>query len=215
MKVMFIFAHPDDEAFGPAGTIAKHVKLGDDVTVVALCKGNRPGNETVAIGRQDSFAEVCKILGAKSILLDSSDGFLEYQKAVADVSEVVADIQPDTVYTHNISDIHIDHRTVSEATMVACRPKLGSSVKSLIMCEIPASTEWSFGQIEPAFVPNLFVDVTDYINMKEQAMTWYTTDTYEYPDARSFCSMKAIAANRGKQVGVKYAEAFKIVFQKS
>jgi len=45
MKILFIFAHPDDEAYGPAGTISKLAKDGNDVVVVSLCNGRRPGME--------------------------------------------------------------------------------------------------------------------------------------------------------------------------
>jgi Uncharacterized proteins, LmbE homologs len=42
MRVAFIFAHLDDESYGPLGTIALHIKQGDEVIVVSMCRGNRP-----------------------------------------------------------------------------------------------------------------------------------------------------------------------------
>ena len=61
MNILFIFAHPDDEAYGPAGTIAKLSKH-NNVSVVSLCQGNRPGNEKVSENRQKSFKEYWALL---------------------------------------------------------------------------------------------------------------------------------------------------------
>ena len=211
MNVLFVFAHPDDESFGPAGTIARHVEQGDNVWVMSLCKGDRPGNEQVQGTRQESFNLACDILGVTPILCDSNDGWLNYQYAVKQISDNVNEIKPQVVYTHNISDIHIDHRTTAEAVMVACRPKAGSSVKRLLMCE-NAVTDWTFGQIEPVFVANVFHDVSKHIHKKAQVMGLYQTEVYEHPDARSIQSMRLLSMNRGKQVGMEYAEAFKLVY---
>lgn len=214
MNVLFVFAHPDDEAFGPAGTIARSVDAGDNVWVLSLCKGDRPGSEQVANGRQKAFAASCYILGATPLMKDSSDVHLDYHVAMRDVEDVIKEIKPNAVYTHNITDLHKDHRLTAEVCQVACRPKPDSTIDEFYMCESPASTEWTFGQREPAFNPNVFYDVSDYMTKKEQVMALYSTETYEYPDARSIKSMQVMAMNRGRQAGVEYAEAVKLVFSR-
>lgn len=214
MNILFVFAHPDDESFGPAGTIRKLANESHNISILAMCKGNRPGSEHVSLTRQEAFNAVCKVLGATPIIKDCDDTKIDFHQATAIISEAINELKADVVYTHNISDLHRDHRTVAEAAMVVCRPKPESTVKKLLMCEIPASTEWSFNQIEPTFVPNVFVDVTEHMLTKEQVMNWYKTEIYEFPDARSIESMKVIASYRGKQTGVEYAEAFKLVFSK-
>lgn len=211
MNILFVVAHPDDEAFGPAGTIAKLAK-DNIVTVVSLCKGNRPGAEAVADSRIEAFTNSCKILGAESIVYSSSDLHLDYHQALADIETSICKVKPNIVYTQNISDIHIDHSTTARACMAACRPTLNSTVTQLYMFEIPGSTDWSFGKLEPRFVPNIYVDITDYIELKKQAMALYKTETYEFPDARSIEAMETLAKYRGYAVGIPYAEAFQLVF---
>lgn len=211
-NVLFVFAHLDDESFGPAGTIAKHVDHGDNVSVFVLCKGNRPGTDNVAVPRQDAFRQACAIFGATPIIGKHSDVFLDPISANKDVMDVVNEFKPDIVYTHNISDLHKDHRAVAEACVVACRPKPECTVKQLLMCEIPASTEWAFGMVSPVFTPNVFKDVSKYMHMKRKALELYETETYEFPDARSVKSMEVMAEFRGKQVGSHFAEAFQLVF---
>jgi LmbE family N-acetylglucosaminyl deacetylase len=211
MKIAFMFAHLDDESFGPAGTISKLCES-NEVTIVSLCKGNRPGNEHVKSKRLESFYKACDYFGAKPIVFNNSDCTLTLEKCLSDVEFVINEIQPEIVFTNNISDIHRDHRIVSESVMVACRPKPNSSVKQLYMCEIPASTEWSMGQIEPIFIPNYFVNVDDYMHKKKFVLSLYDTETYSYPDARSEKSMIVLSEQRGKQVGYNHAESFKMIY---
>jgi LmbE family N-acetylglucosaminyl deacetylase len=211
MNILFIFAHPDDEAFGPAGTIAK---LGKEhtVSVVSLCKGNRPGAEQVSQTRIDAFYESCKLLGATPYVFNSSDLHLEYHQAMTAVEAVIDQTTPEIVFTHNISDIHKDHRLTAEVVMAACRPKPNSTVRELYFVEIPASTDWAFGKCGTPFSPNTYYNITDYIELKSQVMNLYSTEIYEFPDARSIESMRVLAQNRGRQIGVNYAEAFQRVF---
>lgn len=210
-NILFVFAHPDDEVYGPAGTIAKLSK-DNSVTVLSLCRGNRPGSEEVSESRQNAFKASCALMGATPIILNYSDCHLEYNDIVKSIEQVIKDINPTIVYTHNISDIHKDHRLIAETCLVACRPKAGSSIRALYMCEMIASTDWSFDQLGSTFVPTTYVDIAEYINVKRQAMSFYSTELYDFPDARSIESMEILAKYRGKQVGLMFAESFKMIF---
>jgi LmbE family N-acetylglucosaminyl deacetylase len=213
MNILFILAHPDDESFGPAGTIAKLAK-DHSVTVVTLCNGSRVGEENVSSVRVGAFGRNCDSIGAKWRTYNAQDCTLVYDSALKIVESLVYAHKPDVVYTHNITDIHRDHRIVAECCMVACRPKPESPVKALYMCEIPASTEWAFGQFGD-FKPNVFVDITDFLPQKIKMLEQYGTEVYEYPDARSVENMRTLANKRGMTIGVRFAEAFQLVFQKS
>ena len=212
MRILFVFAHPDDEAYGPAGMIARLASTGNNVTVVSLCQGNRPGNEWVADSRRDSFLKSCKLLGATPIIKEFSDCQLEYSSTLSAVESIIAEIQPDAVYTHSQSDLHRDHKLVAECCLVACRPKPNSSIKELYFCETPTGA-WSFGQTTE-FVPNVFVDVTEYINLKQEVLELYSTEVYQFPDARSIEAVELLSKQRGYQSGLPYAEAFRLVFKR-
>ncbi len=212
MNILFILAHPDDESYGPAGTIAK-LAQDHNVTVVSLCNGSRPGNDNVAAYRSGIFSRNCELVNAKWKIYNSQDCTLEYDSVLKTVEALVDFDKPDVVYTHNISDIHRDHRLVAECCMVACRPKPESTVQALYMCEIPASTEWGFGQFGD-FKPNTFVDITDFMPHKIKMLEQYKSEVYMHPDARSVENMRVLAEKRGMNVGVRFAEAFQLVFQK-
>jgi LmbE family N-acetylglucosaminyl deacetylase len=213
MKILFAFAHPDDEAYGPAGTIRRLTDAGHQVWIASLCKGNRLGTESVEDARKKAFKKSCKLLGATPIMFNSSDTMLTLDVAIRDLCEVIEDIVPDAIYTHNISDVHQDHRIVAEAALIAARPKPESTIQAFYMCEIPAASDWSFGQLGDAFVPTTFVKVTEFMDIKRQALELYATEIYDYPDARSVYSMEVLAMNRGRVSGVEYAEAFKLIFE--
>ena len=211
MSILFVFAHPDDEAYGPAGTIAQLAKT-NKVTVASMCIGDRPGFEEVSTARVEAFKKSCDTLGAKFVMFEGHDCKLEYCDTLKNIETLINDLQPTEVYTHNISDIHKDHRLVAECVLVATRPKPGSSVQALYMCEMPSSTDWGFGQLGEVFTPNTYRDVSMEIYKKQQVMSFYQTETYHYPDARSIESMESLAMYRGKQVGMHRAEAFKQVY---
>ena len=214
MKILFILAHPDDEAYGPAGTIAMLSKK-HNVTVISLCDGRRPGAEHVGSARVQAFVDSCKLLGADWKIYDTPDCALTYDDTLKTIETLVSYHNPDIVYTHSKSDIHRDHRLVAECVLVACRPKPASTIKQIIACEMPASTGWAFGEFSPEFVPNYYVDIAETIDIKKQALSLYATEIYKFPDARSIEAVETLSKYRGYQSGFLNAEAFKIIFQKS
>lgn len=205
MNILFLIAHPDDEAYGPFGTIAKLAKE-HTVTVFCLCNGERPGSEHVSADRVFAYKASCELLGADMRIQDNPDCSLEYRDTLANVEGIINYFRPDVVYTHSPTDLHNDHKIVAEAALVACRSKPGNTVKELYFFELP-----SFAQAN-AFIPNVYKDITDYIDLKKQALALYKTEIYEFPDARSIEAVETLAKYRGYAAGVNYAEAFQLVF---
>ena len=210
--IAFIFAHLDDESYGPLGTIAKLSK-DNEVFVLALCNGSRPG-ATVSNSRKNAFAQICNNLNIQYEILDNDDCTLEIAKVTSEISKFIAKFKPSTIYTHSVNDIHRDHRMVAEACIVASRPKPDSSVNTVYSCEIPAASEWGFGQYGQ-FSPNVYEDISEYIQIKKDLLSLYSTETYDYPDARSVQHTVDLARIRGSQVGFDYAESFQLVFSRN
>ena len=207
MKVLVVAAHPDDEALGCGGTIAKHA----DVTVLTLTDGvgSRDGKSSVA-GRVYAHDQAARFLGFKSIRADLPDNQLDAApllKVVRLVESVVEEIKPDIIYTHHGGDLNIDHRITHQAVMTACRPMPGSSVKAIYAFEVPSSTEWA-SESERAFRPNHFVDICATMDRKIEALKAYEEEMRPFPHARSIEAVKALATWRGASVGLKAAEAF-------
>ncbi len=123
-KVLAIFAHPDDEAFGPGGTIALWAKQGKEIHLLCATKGEagscNEGQPTGTIRAKELEASA-KILGIKSIqFLDYIDGeigniqMVELEKII---TQKVNEIQPDTLLTFNLNGVsgHLDHIAVASA----------------------------------------------------------------------------------------------------
>ena len=209
--ILFIFAHPDDEAYGPAGTIARLTKT-SDVTVVSLCNGERPHSTHVAMERKQAFIDSCNTLGASHEIYDTPDCALEYDSTLLTIENLIKKYNPSAIYTHSNTDIHKDHRLVAECCLVAARPKADSLLDQLYFCEMPASTSWSFNQINGSFQASKYVEVD--IEIKKHVLGYYTSEIYEFPDARSIEAVETLAKQRGYQSGFKHAEAFQLVFSR-
>ena len=72
---------------------------------------------------------------------------------------------------------------------------------------MPSSTEWQTSGFRP-FSPNVYVDITDYIDIKKQVLEIYSEEMHQPPHSRSVDNVLRLNALRGNSVGVDYAEAF-------
>ena len=61
------------------------------------------------------------------------------------------------------------------------------------------------------FKPNLYIDITDYLDKKLEALKIYDTELDALPFPRSLEAIKAQAIIRGTEAGVLYAEAFRVI----
>jgi LmbE family N-acetylglucosaminyl deacetylase len=215
--VLVVAAHPDDEVLGCGGTIARHVAEGDAVHVVFLSDGEgaRQGAAPDATARrEDDAATALRILGAAApIFLGLEDNRLDAYALldiVRPLEKVVAALTPDVVYTHHCGDLNIDHRLAHRAVMTACRPLPGSPAKEIYSFEVVSSTEWGSPGVRD-FTPQMYVDVSAYIALKQQALEAYREEMRAAPHARSVENLAALAAYRGASVGVPAAEAFMVM----
>ena len=72
-------------------------------------------------------------------------------------------------------------------------------------------SETDFGDADNPFIPNYFVDISDYIEKKINALNIYDTEMGVPPFPRNYEAIRALATLRGGMSGVRYAEAFKII----
>lgn len=214
--VLVIAPHPDDEVLGCGGIIARHVAQGDEVYVAIVTRGVhdifRP--EFIERGRQEA-AVANKLLGTKRLLfLDFPAPRLDVVPTSALASElkdVIAQFQPATVYLPHQGDVHGDHKAVYWATLVAARPNGGFSPGRLLCYETLSETEWGAPNPSDMFTPTVFVDISQYLKAKLEAMKCYESQLAPNPRARSLASIEALARFRGSTIAVEAAEAFSLV----
>lgn len=142
-RIVGIFAHPDDETFGPGGTLARFAQTHD---VYIICVTNGDGKQAsrkseLALGRirKKELKASAKILGIKQIFfLGYRDGSLQhnaYHEIAKKVTALLKKLKPETLITFEPRGVsgHIDHIVVSMVTSFIF-PEIPSIKKLMKYC---------------------------------------------------------------------------------
>lgn len=219
MNVLAVSCHPDDMEVMAAGTLLRCAERGDNVTVCHVANGNM-GHMVIMpeeLGPM-RIAEAKKsgdIAGFNVITCNVGDLLVdESSKEQHDMLvKVIRDAKPDFIITHAPNDYMNDHVAVSKLVFKASfaasvphyEPALGEATAvtpvyymdnaALIECE-----------------PTEYVDITDVLDTKLKMLVCHESQIVwlkEHDDNDLLEYVKAMAAVRGRQCGVKYAEAFR------
>lgn len=222
MKVMVVAAHPDDEVLGCGATIARHAAKGDLVDVLilgtgALSRDHSAKGSVATLERQAQ--EAGRILGVREVrVLDLPDNRFDSVDLLDIVKRVeveMARTAPEVIYTHHAGDLNIDHRKTLAAVMTASRPLDQGGVRRILSFEVPSSTEWQAPAAHLVFAPNVFMDVTDSLDRKLEAIKVYSGEIRSFPHPRSVEALTALARWRGASAGFRAAEAFVLVRERA
>lgn len=208
-KVLVFAPHPDDEILGCGGTIAKRVKQGCEVVVCLATKTSKWK------ARINEMKNADKILGVDKILTlmmpELSLDKIDRRKLNSNILNVIKEIEPNEIYIPYRYDLHSDHSTLSEAVIVATRPKYSFSPSKVLAYETLSETGWNYLNDANAFSPNVYEDISTTIFSKKEALYAYESQISNYPSSRSIEAVEALATLRGTQAEIPYAEAFMLV----
>lgn len=227
-KILVIGAHPDDNDFGAAGTMAMAARQGAKIYYLIATKGQRGSNdkkmtaEKLSKIRETEQKNAAKILGVKEVVfMDYCDGELEPSLELKKkLVMFLRKYRPDYVFTMDPSRFyykrldfgfinHSDHRAIGEAALDACFP-LARGVLSfpehlkigLKPHKVKEVFLFSFMTNEA----NCFIDITETINLKIKALAAHKSQFGNSNQVREWIKMGA--SELGKKAGAKYAEAF-------
>jgi LmbE family N-acetylglucosaminyl deacetylase len=219
-KILIIAAHPDDEVLGCGGTITRLVKEKNEAYTLILGEGitsrddrrEREKREAEITQLKKQIQEANAVIGIKEVFpYDFPDNRFD-SVPLLDIVKVIETIKnkikPDIVFTHAEQDLNIDHQITYRAVLTAVRPIAGEIVKEIYSFEVLSSTEWNF---PIRFSPDVFIDISETIDIKLAAMEKYRSELREYPHPRSIKGIRLNAEHWGMKTGLKYAEAFKLV----
>lgn len=217
MKILTISVHPDDETLGCGGTILKHNKLGDEIYWMIFTEADKSigFNEDFITNRENQINIVSKKYGFKKVFqlgfLTTKLHNIDFSELIGKVSNVINEIQPEIIYMNNRSDIHSDHQIAAKAIMSCTKSFRYPFIKKILMYECVSETEIAPALPESLFIPNVYSDITDFIDEKLEIMKIYESEMQETPLPRSLDNIKALARYRGASCGAHYAEAFMLI----
>ena len=228
---MSIQAHPDDQEFSVGGTLARWSRAGCEIISVVITSGDAGSNDPAKDGnhkwelaklREKEQHAANAILGIKeTVFLRYPDGELEHTIQLRkDLTRLIRQYKPEVVLTGNPeawfygTDYinHPDHRAAAQATCTAVFPSAGSR---LMFTDLLAAG------YEPHEVKRLYihgteksdtwVDITDTMDLKIQALQQHVSQINPEEVGKW---MTDWAEAEGKEKGMKYAEAYKVMVLK-
>jgi len=227
-RAMSIHAHPDDQEFTVAGTLAKWAKAGCEVVSVILTSGDGGSNDPaqgveykpiLAAIREGEQSAANERLGIhKTIYLRLPDGELEPTVGLRkEVTKIIRAQKPDVVVTGDPQGVfygngyinHPDHRAAAQVATYAVFPSAGSR---LVFADLLADG------FEPHNVkrlylhgpekPDTWVDISEFIEVKIAALRKHASQLGDWDPEKM---IRESAAEEGKEKGMQFAEAFKVM----
>jgi len=222
MRILVIAPHADDETFGAGGTIARYAEEGHEV-VVAVMTGH--GTECQhplwpeGLWHQirSEAREAHAILGVTKTIFEEIPAATvsdqPFWKLTRTTSGVIDRVEPDILFVPFPMDLHKDHRELFHAFSVGWRTcsEAGRKIREVYCYEVVSETHWNIPYVEQGFLPNVWVDITRYLEKKLEAAARYESQIRPAPDSRSLRAIKALAEWRGSQMHMEAAEAFFMV----
>jgi LmbE family N-acetylglucosaminyl deacetylase len=227
-RVMSIHAHPDDQEFTVAGTLAKWSKAGCDVISVVITSGDAGSNDPahdasykpeLASLREGEQKAANDILGIKqTIYMHYPDGELEPTVALRkELTKLIRTHRPDVVVTGDPQAVfygngyinHPDHRAAAQAATYAVFPSAGSR---LLFAELlkegfePHNVKRLY--LHGPEKPDTWVDITETIDLKLAALKKHASQLGDWDPEKM---IREWAAEEGKEKEMKYAEAYKVM----
>lgn len=212
MRILVFAPHNDDEVLGVGGTIAKYVKEGHEVYVCEVTSGvDKKRLERI----QSEALAAHKILGVKETIflglpvVGLSD--IPLKELNQSMFEAVEKVKPHIAYIPHKGDMHDDHTMVAESAMVALRPVNNPQLKAIYVYETLSETEWNIPTVDNAFIPNVWMDITETIDLKLEAMSEFKSQVKDFPNPRSLEALESLSKFRGSTICVRNAESFMLV----
>lgn len=221
MKYLLVVAHPDDEVLGAGASMFRWSREGHQIDVAIMC------TEAKARAFRPEDKELDDDLNASSDFLGIHRKFeatfpniemntVPHLKLVQFIESAIRESEPDIIITHHPADTNNDHMQTSMACQEAVRlfqrrPEV-KRVRELWYMEVPSCTEWKINSAMVSFNPNCYVEVgKEGVDAKVKALSMYRGVMRPYPHPRSAEFIEGLAAYRGGQWGLMYAEAFEVV----
>jgi LmbE family N-acetylglucosaminyl deacetylase len=225
LRVLVVFAHPDDPEFFCGGTVARWSSEGRPISYCLLTHGERGADgseidpQELAQRRSLEQQAAADLLGVEQVVfLDHPDGYLvpnlELRK---DITRVLRQIRPHTVITSDPTNYfpgrlrinHPDHRAAGEAVLAAVFPAVRSS---LYFPELETQEGLKPHLVQTVFVagaqhPNTTIDVTEFMHLKLAAIAEHASQIDDLQALQERIRKRMLDEGAGAQ-NPRYVERF-------
>ena len=215
MSLLVISPHMDDETFGAGGTMIKYAQQGQPVywLNISNTKEEYGYPKELVEKRSRQFDTVAEKLGVmKAIDWKLQPAHLSEYPAgdqIGRLAKLMDELRPDTIISPYYGDIHSDHGTVYSWIKAVSKSFRNPFLKRLMLMEVISETD--FAMPDQVFRPNFFIDISDQMEQKMEAISVYSQEIGEHPFPRSLKNIYALGTSRGAVAGVGCAEAFMLI----
>lgn len=222
-KMLVISPHCDDETFGCGGTIVKLKDLGSQVYVMVVSVGDirhyhLNKKMTTKDERTKEFKEVMKFLKVDDydILFKDTRKHMRLdampRKTLIDLIEKDSKLSIDrlkpTIIAIPAISYNQDHEAVFRAAFTAARPHIPGikPFQKIVLAYDSPTLSWD--PYNKGFHPNFYVDISNYLDKKLKAISFYKTQLRLHIHQHSKETITGLATLRGREVAVEAAEAY-------
>lgn len=223
MTFLIVAAHPDDEVLGAGATMYKLAQEGHSVNV---CLSGNVNARSYCSDPEEIDKEVnsaMRILGVERVFQGNFPNIqfntVPHLKLVQFIEKAIVETNAQVIFTHHPADLNNDHLHTSLACQAAVRLFQRRTdvtpIKELLFMEVSSATDWGLNKGMNQFSPNTYIEVGEAgMDKKLEALAQYCGVMRNYPHPRSVEALKGLAAYRGGQAGMVYAEAFESAFRR-
>jgi LmbE family N-acetylglucosaminyl deacetylase len=216
VKRILVFApHPDDDIIGCGGTLAKHIKLGNQVSVCYMTSGDAGSldysKEELAKVREGEARRAAKVIGFQGLtFLRNHDGYLEFNEGnLKKLIELIRKKRPHIIYVTHQADGHQDHRTTYQLVCESAGRAGGPWFQECKGEPWTVETVLTYETSAPLSEINYVEDISEFINKKLTALRKHES---QIKDIRYDEAAEGLARYRGSMTGKgRYCEAFRII----
>jgi len=227
-RAMSIHAHPDDQEFTVAGTLAKWARAGSEIMTVCITSGDAGSNEKtdpdmakhkLALIREEEQRNACRALGVQHVeFLHYPDGTLQPTLELRrDLTRVIRKYKPDVVvcgdptvrFYGNSYMNHPDHRVAADVALDAVFPSAGTR---FIFPELLAEG-YEPHRVKKIFIHGsekgkTFIDISSTLETKIAALKEHKSQLGDWDPSKM---MQEWAQEGAAEHGLKYAESFRVM----
>jgi LmbE family N-acetylglucosaminyl deacetylase len=209
--------HPDDETLGCGGTMLRCKDEGGSIhwLIVTHVSTDLGYSKKRVEQREEEIRRVAEQYGVSGVTNLRFPTTRLDAEPLGDIVEAVGrvfqKIEPEVVYVPYRSDVHTDHAVVFDAVTSSTKWFRYPSVRRVLAYETLSETDFAIDPDTNGFRPNVFCNITGYVDEKVETMQIYDSEIGTHPFPRSEASIRALATLRGSASGFEAAEAFMLL----